>query len=88
MHKSVVSLYIYTQIKIHILLKYHTGSGGVIRNSLIMRRIFSFVVLCADSDQKQEGLSSGAIAGIVIAVLLVLAIIIGACMHRRRKISE
>ncbi|KAK3508264.1 hypothetical protein QTP70_017641 [Hemibagrus guttatus] len=39
-------------------------------------------------EQTQEGLSNGAIAGIVIAVLVLLAIIIGVCVHKRRKISD
>ncbi|KAK2864442.1 hypothetical protein Q7C36_003596 [Tachysurus vachellii] len=39
-------------------------------------------------DQQQDGLSNGAIAGIVIAVLVLLAIFIAVCVHKRRKISD
>lgn len=41
-----------------------------------------------DSDAVSQGLSSGAIAGIVIAVLLVLAILICVCIHKKRKAPE
>ncbi|MCJ8749811.1 hypothetical protein PDJAM_G00180560 [Pangasius djambal] len=39
-------------------------------------------------EQEPNGLSSGAIAGIVIAVLVLLAIIIGVFIHKKRKISD
>ncbi|KAM9434909.1 cell adhesion molecule CEACAM5 [Clarias gariepinus] len=39
-------------------------------------------------EKDPEGLSSGAIAGIVIAVLLVLAIIIWCCIKKKRKHSD
>ncbi|XP_053494172.1 carcinoembryonic antigen-related cell adhesion molecule 5 [Ictalurus furcatus] len=38
--------------------------------------------------QESEGLSSGAIAGIVIAVLFLLAIIIGVCIHKKKKTTD
>ncbi|XP_060760808.1 carcinoembryonic antigen-related cell adhesion molecule 20 [Neoarius graeffei] len=53
-----------------------------------LKKSATYNLMVKDSNPNQEGLSSGAIAGIVIAVLLVLAIIIGVCIHKRRKISD
>ncbi|XP_046700165.1 carcinoembryonic antigen-related cell adhesion molecule 20 [Silurus meridionalis] len=41
-----------------------------------------------EAAQEQNGLSSGAIAGITIAVLIAVAVIIGVCIKKRRKVSE
>ncbi|KAI5629742.1 carcinoembryonic antigen-related cell adhesion molecule 5 isoform X1, partial [Silurus asotus] len=40
-----------------------------------------------EAAQEQNGLSSGAIAGITIAVLIAVAVIIGVCIKKRRKVS-